>query len=496
MKKVLCFVAAISVAIVTMGQEGFINLSKGIESAQTDRDMVLNGRYVGSVDDCDLWVTLSERGTRNFDDKDNWQLVKLNRELEPVGRVELKKTEDMKLLAATMEGNKMSVVFLDQREKRRTVVFKGIVDLDSMYVPSYWLDTVKVMQYGRKDQCFVWSTVSPDGRYVGLVTIVNFKETLQYTAEVKMFDALMNELWSKEYEMGSTQDVHVTNDGSIVTLASERVDGEQKFIFNVVDKKQAETYEVGLKCDPVKEMRIIKVSNNKVLCGGTYQPIESDPDDKMTGGVVALSFSLDTMAVAGFTMRPFQNEDMNILLNKKTKRVQKKQMLPMVDLLATTATPYGGVVALGHRQAMRYTNPNGTAEYSFMTEGIHMVTVDDNAEVQWVRNIRRNDISDEGDDLMYISLFSHDREVCLVKSESPKYPGYYDISDEAPEYEMGDDKGNLVIYRMQEDGEISKTILDKKSKFALASSAIRRDGSIILLMLREKKSRMVELRFE
>lgn len=488
--------AAISVAFASMGQEGFINLTKGAESSQTDRDMVLNGRYVGTIDDCDLWITLSDKGTRNFVDDDNWQLVKENRELEPVGRIELLKTENMELLATTMVGTQVSALYIDKSQKRRTTIFRGVIDLDSMRVENDWLDTVKDMQYGKKDECFVWSAVSPNGQYVGLVTIVYYTETREYTAEVRMFDALLNELWMKEYGMGSTQDVCVTDKGSMVTLACERADGEQKFVFNVIDSRSAETYEVGVKCDPVKLMRIVKVVDNKVLCGGTYRPIESDPEDELTGGLVALSFSLDSMAIGGFTMRPFQNEDMNILLNKKTKKVQKRQEAPMVELLTTTQTPYGGVVALGHRHALRYTNANGTSEYSFQAQGIHLVALDENAEVLWVRNIRRNDVAEDANRLMHISLFPNNREVCLIKSESTKYPAYYDISDEADEYELGADKNNLVIYRMQEDGEISKTVLEKKSNYTLATSAIRRDGSVILLTLKGKKSRMVGLRFE
>lgn len=496
MKKVLFFLATISVAIVAMGQEGFINLTRGSESNLTDKDMVLNGRYVGTVDDCDLWITLSDKGTRNFKDKDNWQLVKENRELEPVARVELLKTEDRELLATTMNGNKLSVLFSDKQSKRRTTLFKGVVDLDSMRVDNDWLDTVKDMQYSRKEECLVWADVSPNGQYVGLVTIVLNKDTREYTAEVKMFDAEMNELWSKEYSMGSTQDVYVTDNGRLVTLACERADGEQKFVFNLIDKKSAETFEVGVQCDPVKVMRIIKVTDSKVLCGGIYRPWGSDPDDHLIGGMVSLSFSLDSMTISGFNMRPFQNEDVNILLNRKTKKVQKKQEVPMVELMNFTATPYGGVIALGHRHALRYTNANGTSEYSLQAQGLHLVSINDNGEIQWVRNIRRNDVAEEGDELMHFALFNHNNEVCLVKSESPKYPAYYDISDEAAEYEMGDDKGNLVIYRIQEDGEISKTVLEKKTKYPLGASALRRDGSLILLTLKGKKSRMVELRFE
>ncbi len=181
-------------------------------------------------------------------------------------------------------------------------------------------------------------------------------------------------------------------------------------------------------------------------------------------------------------------------MNKKTKKVQKEKVMPMVVPLAYAATPYGAVLAVGHRHVLRYKNANGTISTTYFTQGIHLVAIDDNANVKWVRNLRRNDIEKDEDGMLYMALFAENDTVCLVKSECAKYPADYNIAKEAKEYEMGD-KGNLVLYRVAEDGEVRKDILEQKTKHMLVSAAKSEDGSVLLLTLKGRKSRLVELKF-
>lgn len=75
--------------------------------------------------------------------------------------------------------------------------------------------------------------------------------------------------------------------------------------------------------------------------------------------------------------------------------------------------------------------------------------------MKWVRNLRRNDMQRNSNQMLFVALFASGDNVCLAKSEHRKYPAGYDIANVAKEYQMGD-KGNLVVYTVGTEGEVRK----------------------------------------
>lgn len=494
MRRFLTIICALT-AMCCVAQGQSVTITKGTAGKMLDEESVQNGWYLGRHGNDDCWLTRTEDGPKSFVRSDDWQLVLLDRNLNVHGRLELPMSRNCKVLAARNLGHYAGVIMVDSSEARTLTLVKFEVELDSMRLVGGKVDTLAQYEKEPTDRCFVWGAVSENDEYVGVLTLIQMTKKRQYVAVATMYGSELEELWRKEFAVGTTNSIAVTNEGEMVTLGFEEGNAEQLFTINVITRKTGDTYGLKMNCDRVKDMQILNVLGRKVLCAGLFSPLTTDPRDNMVGGTVSMAFDLDSTKLTSFVVRPFQNEDMNILLNKKTKKVQHSQQAPMVVPLAWTPMPYGAVLAVGHRHTMHYVNANGTIETSYFAQGIHLVALDEDGHVKWARNVRRNDMQKHADEKLFVALFPMGDTVCLLKSEHPKYPATYDIAKDVKELEMGD-KNNLVMYALTESGEVKKTVLEQKTKHSLVSAAKRGDSEVVMLTLDGSKSRMVEMKIE
>lgn len=465
-----------------------VTLTKGNESKDVEDEDVLNSSYLGGCGSQSYWLTKED------DRGDDWSVYSVDRNMRVKKWLRLPVDENYELVAIAQDGSVASVIMVDSSSNKRTMVIKFSVDMDSMSLVEGKIDTIGNFALDKGDRCYVWGAVSGNGDYVGLLTLQQFTKKKQYVAVATMYDRGLEEQWRKEFPVGSTSCIAVTDQGELLTLGGEREKTAERFLVSVIAAGMGESYAVTVTCDRIQDMRILNVMGRKMICAGVFSPLESDPEDHLVAGTAMMVFDLDSTNITGFTLYPFQNEDVAILQNKKTKKVMRDKVVPMVVPLASTPMPYGAVMAVGHRHLLRYKNANGTVSTTYYAQGIHLVAIDENGGVKWVRNIRRNDYEKEEDGLMYVGLFDESDTVCLLKSECPKYPSDYNIAKEAKEYEMGD-KGNLVLYRVAENGDVMKTTLEQKTKHMLVSAAKCEDGKVLMMTQKGNKSRLVEMGF-
>lgn len=494
MKKLITIAAAVAMWSCALAQGGMVTLAKGEEGKNMEAEALANSWYLGRYDDKDCWLMRMEKGPESFVRKDNWQVVVLDRHLQIYNQVELPMTGDCQVLTLLTNGSYAEILLVDSSKATKTVVMSAEIDMDSMLLVDNKIDTLFSCDLEKDDCCYVWAAASGNGEYIGLLTLQQFTRKRQYAAEAMMYDRRMNELWSKEYPVGTTSCIAVSDEGEMVTLGYDHDGTNEHFAISLIAARTGDNYGLTVTCDPVDHMQILSVMDRKVICAGLFSPVKSDVEKDLTGGTVAMVFDIDSTEITKFTMRPFQNEDFNILQNKKTKKVQHRNEVPMVMPLASVVTPYGVVMAVGHRHVLRYKNANGTVSTSYFAQGIHLMALDDEGTIKWVRNLRRNDFEKDEEDGMYMALFMEGDTLCLLKSESHKSPTDYNIAKEAKEYEVGD-KSNLVLYRVTESGDVFKTVLEKKTKHSLIAASKREDGSVLMLTRAGKKTRMVELAF-
>lgn len=490
MKRIILLMAAVMVAGAMQGQN--VIIKKGNEGNRTDPQMVANGRYLATVDGLDCWLTQSEEGARGFVEDEDWQVVRLNDDMFPLERRELLMTEHCVPLAWAVKGKWASMLLVDSSQRKQTTVLKASVSLDSLQLKDGRVDTVTKFAYAKKDRCHVWGAMSANGEYMGTLSVVQYTERKQYISIATVYDAELKEVWSREFAVGTVECIYITDDGRMLTLGTEREGEEEHFIICVIDRLGGDKFNMTVQCEPVKDMRIVNVLGPQMLCAGLIKSADAKKDEDLTSGVATLSFNLDSMSIGGFTMRYFQNEDINILTNEKTKKIQRDRELPDVVPLSYVPTSYGFVMSVGRMVEEKDVNANGTKTCDYNGVGIHLVAVDATGAVKWVRNVRRNDRQTDSKALLRTPLFMMGETLCLVKNENRKEPGEYIISNDAREYEVGD-KSNLVLYRFSEEGDVRKDVLERKTKQALGAAALRYDGTTLLITVKGSKTRKMEM---
>jgi hypothetical protein len=491
-KQVLLTIALMAAGMAAWGQT--INYTVHPESKATDRQMVANGTYLTTVENLDCWVTHSSKGAKEMEDDDNWQIVALDANLVPAKRIELRNTEDCKLLAATADGIHAGVLLVDSSHSKQTTVFKAAANLETMTLDSIG-DTLASYTFDRKDRCMVWGAASANGQYLGMLTIIHYDKNNTYVATASLYDAQLNLQWSKEFATGSVDNIYVTDDGQIITFGNERINEVEQFNLCVLTSRDGNAYSTTANCERLKDMRIVTVVGNSVITAGIVAAPHTKAKNDIAGGVAILTFDLESRTYGEFNLRPFENEDVNVMLNKKTKKVQHYMEVPRVKMVACAPTSDGVVLAFCQNYISNFVNANGATSDSYVASGIHLMAINASGSIKWVRNLRRNDIQKNGNDMLYISLFTSGEDICLVKNEHRKYPDDYDIAKDVPEYEI-EDKGNVVLYGITPEGNVKKAVMEKKVTHMLAASAIRPDGTIVLMGLRGNKSRMVELKIQ
>lgn len=482
---------AFSILILAAGcasVQAQLALTRHAETKNASADLLRDGLYAGWHKGLDVWVGEGRRGRK--------QVVVSDHNLETLGRMEMpESTVNHRLLTAASSGGGLTAVLCDEPDNQHTVVYGALVDLDSMRPADLTapLTVVDSFSYGRKDRCMVWGATSPNRQYTAVVVIVEYTERNQYSARARVMDARLQTVWTRDYAMGSTEQLCITDAGRIVTLGHEYAGDETHIVYNVLDERRADSYDVVVTCDPLRELRLTGVVGSHAMAVGTFMPTGSDPRDLLTGGVVGMSFDIDSAVMTGFTMRPFQNEDLNILYNKKTKKMQRDQVVDLASVLDATSTQWGAVVAVGRNYMATRVENNGVSTKGYFRQGVHVVGVDTLGRVRFARNLRRNDVQKNSDDLLNLSLLSRYGVVYVVKSEHKGYPATYDIAKEAPEFTVGS-KGNLAVYTIGADGEVGKTVAETKTPHTLLRSIPHPDDTFELITTDGSRCRIAELK--
>ena len=467
------------------------SLAPGAESKRVTAAMIDGGRYVGQHEGLHCWLTRSPKSTLGTLRKNEWFVLMADQNLEPLKALGLPQSHNCELLACTLHEGRLCALLADQSESRRSMVYAAVANLDSMRVEGGALRLVDSVALQKKDRCMLWGATSPDGSLLALVEVVQFGEKKQYTASATVFDSELREVWSKQYALGSLHQVFVTNDGTLVTLGYENDDPDVHFVFNVLGPKKSESYGVTVKCEPISSLYLANVTGGRAVAVGTFRPAKLRGDHPLCGGVVGMSFGISEGALLDFTIRPFQNEDINILENEKTSKVQRNQVTDLVKVLGCEAVGYGGVLALGRNYDESYVEANGTLRHTHHAYGVHLAAVDTTGRIRWVRNLRRNDVQKGDDDLLRVVLCGVGDNLCVLKNEGPKQPAAYDIAKAAKTYTVGD-KSNLALYSIGADGTVEKHILEHKTKQQLLAAEQLHAQGLLLLTGKGGKTRAAE----
>ena len=484
MKRTSLFLLLIVAAAAASAQPA---LSRGNENKYFDAGRLAEALYAGQYGNHDCWLTDGKRKTK--------MVVVTNANMWPQQEYVYAKGDGIEVLEAAVEGDYCQVMVADRSEKRRTTVGCYRVRLTDGAVEAGRMDTLVSFAYGKKDLCQVWHAMSPDGSKIALLAVVQYAESEAYRTYIAVYDRSMDLVWKGEYPLVTLDQICVGNDGRIVTLGTDD-NGEQAiFSFSTLSRDGSMTEHAIVNSAPVHKLHLLGISGGHALAVGDYGLTGGRRVAGISGGTVVLSYSVDSATLTRLNMRPFQNEDVNIFYNKKTKKVQKDMVCDHYDLLSSTVTDYGYAALMGRAYRLDYESASGQSESDYHCVGLQLLAIDSLGNIRWVRNMRRNDMQKGSADMLAAEAVVANGKTAVVKCEHPKYPLIYDIAKEVKEFQAGD-KGNLVIYSFDDEGNSEKLIVEKGTKQSLVRAMMRPDGSLVMLTGRGNRTRLAELKYK
>lgn len=427
-----------------------VHLNVGKESKAISADALENGQFVGRYEDNDVWVNSTRKG---------WHLTAFDRDLQVSQTADLEIKAE-RLLAAAMNGN-TATLLLANEDKRETVVMVAHLAVDG----ASSIDTLATFKMpGRKDKCMLWGGSSSLGNYMAVVAVQQFHDSLEYIAAAYLISSRGNVVYSREFAMTSFDQIFVSDNGCIATLATENNNAGVDVMVNYVTANTTSTGRYTMPSDPLRDVRIVNVVGNRLLGIGTTYP-RGRRSDKSCNGVLTFAYDLDSNKVFNFEAHTFVLEDVNNLYNNYIRKKIKSLTAENVKVLGSVATTYGGALAITRSfEELKNTN-DGITHHTFKHVGIILVGVNADGGVAWINNFRCNDNQENSGKDLRLAISTDGELVYIYKNESPKDPAEYDINRGAKEYRPGK-KGNLVRYSVAPHGLADKAVLERKSKQA------------------------------
>lgn len=475
----IMLVAAVAVLLFpAVGAAQAYTISVGNSKDEVNDALFRTGLYLGEYDGLHCWVG---KAMEEHKGKDAVKQVALVDDNLVVQRSLLLPdvTRWCDVLCGTMIDGRVSLLLVDSAAEGLTMLFSSVIDLATMAPADDkpLLVLTDSLTYGNDDICYVWGSVSANRRYVGRIVVVEYPAKHQYTARATLYDNNLQELWYKDYALSTMEHLAVTDDGRLVTLGYENDESEAHFIFNLIGQRRASSYDVTVPGYPIRQLELAGIVDDRLMALGLIVPSwKGKGYEMLSGGVVGLAFGIDEASMMGVTMRPFLNEDLNILLNERTRVIQRWQEVDLASVSAVTTTSYGAVLAVGRNWRADVVQDNGTMQRSHTRMGLHMVAVDTAGNIRWVRNVRRNDIA-KSEDMLSIGFMSFGDTVAIVKKEHTRTPVVYDVSREARPLVVGS-KANTAIYTIAPDGEVGKTLIEQRKSTMLLRALKKPDGSV------------------
>ena len=434
----------IVVMLASMTVQAQVHLNVGQDSKAVTAEALEKGTNIGRYEESSVWLNSTRKG---------WRLTALNRDLQVVQTAEMEVAAD-RLLAATLNGN-TATMLLSLQEKKNTYVLVARLSMEGEAT----VDTMVTFNMpGRKDKCLLWGATSHLGNNMAVVAV------LQYVSVAYLVSPRGTVVYSREYPMTTMEQLFVTDNGDIVTLAHENTASGVDIMVNHVSATQTSASRNTIVGDPVRELGIVNVVGNRLLALGTTYG-RGRRADKTTNGFLAVSFDLDSAQVHNASYRQFTLEDVNTLNNVYIKKSQKSLACENVTVLGYVPTTYGGAMAITRSfEELKSTN-DGVFHHIFQRLGIIVAGVNAEGEVAWVSNFRCNDRQEYAADDLRMGFVSDGSNVYIYKTESKKDPVEYDINRGAKPQQAGK-KGNLVRYSMDASGFAEKQMLERKSKYA------------------------------
>lgn len=132
----------------------------------------------------------------------------------------------------------------------------------------------------------VWEGSSRDGSYHATLTVTVYGEYQQYEAFATLYDAEMQQLWTREYAVGTMESLWVTDSGTIVTVGCDPEHDGNEVTVNEITQWTARTYRVAVEAPEFDSLQVMGMGDGCAVVRATVNDTQRFVAAVDTGGTV------------------------------------------------------------------------------------------------------------------------------------------------------------------------------------------------------------------
>ena len=444
-----------------------------------------NCHYMGTIDTINYFAS---REARMFN-MSPIQIIATDAHYRTLKSVSIDGTKNFNILYAHINNGQAILLLRDGTDKKSEAIFRTSIRLDSMTIADTLKQMYRIHATG-KGKIVMKSAVSPNGKYVGVVSTITQKNGTLSTAEAILYNEAALPLWKKGITLNDFNSMTVTDDGRLIALDSHivgQVDSINIHVINTADKLSYQTALVFDSCTPVKTM-LLGANNNVVLLGGFVRHLKVRAPGP--SGIFTAAYDLDGLQLSGTDTYHFSNSDFCCINNtskykdKKKNATEGQQRLRIEEKIAT---PYGTAILLqGLYNVTKEDNGQNTVIY--YKQGSLLFGIDLSGKIQWHCGIRTYSVNDEGGCYQHTPLLCNGNDIYFLQNEHHKTTAY--TPSQTIKGLEARTNSNLALYTITPSGEVSRQIILSDTKWALGNSHIIGNGAMLQLGLKGNSTLM------
>lgn len=362
---------------------------------------------------------------------------------------------------------------------------------------------------------------SSDGSKIMVYYNTPFSKKGAESFGIHMFDASLNELWSKEVELPyedalfAIGNKSVAPDGSVYIAGTvlkdkkdrskDEPDGQQIILGITADNAEIKEYPLDMDDNFINSLIIRANDKGELICGGFLR----DSRHTGTSGAFFARIDLETKDVTHRSVQNFTPEfiaqDLKGGASKKTlNRADKGKSIGISRMLTRSLIQRedGGIMLTGeqyHVSTTTTTTANGgtVTKYTYHYNDIVVVSISPEGNIKWAEKIpkRQATVNDGGKFSSYTQLIKNDK-VYFIFNDDPKnlmYKGYGKLKP------MKLNKAFVTLVEVDDDGRVFReNLLGSKLKGVIAmpkASGQLSADELLLYAERGSKKNMMKVKF-
>ena len=356
---------------------------------------------------------------------------------------------------------------------------------------------------------YYWTAKSDNGLFYALMDVFVHPVSKEVGHRQMLLDEKLEVLWEKRFEANMMSSLKVSDEGEVYLFGSRYDKNSHETIMaaHVLDVDDEKSVEGRVAVGETFRLTLLNIvgggespTTKYAVAAGFIRTPESPKKKDCFDQMVGIVLDIRTGSVKATTVR-FTSDELNVFVNKSTKKENKVGMVDALVMANSVGTSYGGVLLLQRCWKVTTHSTKAPDVHDYYTMGSLAFAVDTTGTILWHKPFRtvNDDRTGQACDIPCYGdapMMAEGDNVYVMLPEPSKTPATYDIAAAGTKIMLGHRDHAYVLYGIDRKGTVVKQIAVRKDKGSLMDNFVRQaPGKYVGIYSYYKKSALVHVEF-